>query len=81
MLKNNIDLICRAHQCVDAGYEFSFGHKLVTVFSAPNYCDNANSGAVMKVDKDLSCSFVILKPIAYIPRNKKSKANLYEHIA
>lgn len=81
MSKNNIDLICRAHQCVDSGYEFSFGHKLVTVFSAPNYCDNANSGAVMKVDKDLSCSFVILKPIAYIPRNKKGKANLYEHIA
>ncbi len=80
MIKNNIDLICRAHQCVDGGYEFSFGHKLVTVFSAPNYCDYANSGAVMKVDKDLSCSFVILRPVAYIPRNKQKKAELNTHI-
>jgi len=65
-------------QCVDNGYEFSFGHKLVTVFSAPNYCDYANSAAVMKVEADLSCSFIILKPVAYLPRKKK--ATLTEHI-
>jgi serine/threonine-protein phosphatase PP1 catalytic subunit len=78
MTKNNIQLICRAHQCVDNGYEFSFGHKLVTVFSAPNYCDYANSAAVMKVEADLACSFIILKPVAYLPRKKK--ATLTEHI-
>ena len=80
MANNNIDLVCRAHQCVDAGYEFSFGKKLVTVFSAPNYCgDYGNSAAVMKVDKDLTCSFVILRPVAYIPKNNK-KASLMTHI-
>jgi serine/threonine-protein phosphatase PP1 catalytic subunit len=80
MANNNIDLVCRAHQCVDAGYEFSFGKKLVTIFSAPNYCgDYGNSAAVMKVDKDLTCSFVILRPVAYIPKNNK-KASLMNHI-
>lgn len=77
MVKNNLDLICRAHQVVD-GYEFSFGHKLVTVFSAPNYCgEYGNSGAVMKVDKDLTCSFVILRPVSYFPKQKKADINVH----
>ena len=36
--KFDIDLICRAHQVVEEGYEFHWKRKLVTVFSAPNYC-------------------------------------------
>jgi serine/threonine-protein phosphatase PP1 catalytic subunit len=33
----DIDLICRAHQVVEDGYEFFHKRKVVTVFSAPNY--------------------------------------------
>ena len=36
--KNDLDLVCRAHQVVEEGYEFFADKKLVTVFSAPNYC-------------------------------------------
>ncbi|KAF7133275.1 hypothetical protein RHSIM_Rhsim09G0172700 [Rhododendron simsii] len=37
--------------------------KLVTVFSAPNYCGEFdNAGALMSVDENLMCSFQILKP-------------------
>jgi serine/threonine-protein phosphatase PP1 catalytic subunit len=75
---NKLDLVCRAHQVCDSGYEFSFGNKLVTVFSAPNYCgEYGNSAAVMKVDKDLTCSFMILRPVAYIPRTKKADLNIH----
>ena len=60
---NNLQLICRAHQLVSDGYKFSHNNKLITVFSAPNYCGNCgNDGAVMKINEDLVCSFIIIKP-------------------
>lgn len=59
----DLDLICRAHQVVEEGYEFFADRRLVTVFSAPNYCGEFdNAGAIMNVDDDLTCSFQILKP-------------------
>jgi serine/threonine-protein phosphatase PP1 catalytic subunit len=61
--KHDLDLICRAHQVVEDGYEFFSKRQLVTVFSAPNYCGEFdNSGAMMTVDDSLMCSFQILKP-------------------
>ena len=61
--KLDIDLICRAHQVVQYGYEFFANRKLVTVFSAPNYCGQFdNAGAMMSVDENLMCGFKILKP-------------------
>jgi len=61
--KHNLDLICRAHQVVEDGYEFFAGRKLVTLFSAPNYCGEFdNAGAMMTVDETLMCSFQMLIP-------------------
>jgi len=67
--KMNIDLIVRAHQVVDEGHQFFNGQKLVTVFSAPNYCGQVgNQASVMKIKSNLECSFITLKPV-----NKKKK--------
>jgi serine/threonine-protein phosphatase PP1 catalytic subunit len=61
--KFNFDLIIRGHMVVEDGYEFFAKKKLVTVFSAPNYCGEFNNwGAVMSVDNGLLCSFELLKP-------------------
>ncbi|XP_009077008.1 PREDICTED: serine/threonine-protein phosphatase PP1-alpha catalytic subunit, partial [Acanthisitta chloris] len=61
--KHDLDLICRAHQVVEDGYEFFAKRQLVTLFSAPNYCGEFdNAGAMMSVDETLMCSFQILKP-------------------
>ncbi|KAL4455459.1 hypothetical protein ABPG74_012611 [Tetrahymena malaccensis] len=61
--KHELDLICRAHQVVEDGYEFFAKRQLVTLFSAPNYCGEFdNAGAMMTVDETLMCSFQILKP-------------------
>eukprot|EP01121_Diplochlamys_sp_Union-15-3_P013358 TRINITY_DN4138_c0_g1_i1.p1 TRINITY_DN4138_c0_g1~~TRINITY_DN4138_c0_g1_i1.p1 ORF type:complete len:305 (-),score=40.24 TRINITY_DN4138_c0_g1_i1:62-976(-) len=58
----DLDLICRAHQVVEDGYEFFGNRQLVTIFSAPNYCGEFdNAGAMMSVDDTLMCSFQILK--------------------
>ena len=59
----DLDMICRGHQVVEDGYEFFGGRKLVTVFSAPNYCDEFdNSAGILIVNADLECSFKILEP-------------------
>merc|ERR1712188_56634 len=61
--KHDLDLVCRAHQVVEDGYELFAKRQLVTLFSAPNYCGEFdNAGGMMSVDETLMCSFQILKP-------------------
>ena len=72
---NDMDLICRAHQVVEDGYEFFGKRQLVTLFSAPNYCGEFdNSGALMTIDESLMCSFQILKPSDKITNNFKNQS-------
>lgn len=63
--KHDLDLIVRAHQVVEDGYEFFGGpsRPLITVFSAPNYCDQfQNSSAVICISEDLLITIMKLKP-------------------
>lgn len=56
LARNDFDLICRSHQVVEEGYEFAFERRLITIFSAPNYCSEfLNLAAVLKVGPDLLC--------------------------
>lgn len=58
--RHDLDLICRAHQVVEDGYEFFAKRQLVTLFSAPNYCGEFdNAGGMMSVDETLMCSFQV----------------------
>ena len=44
------------------GYQFFADRKLVTIFSAPNYCGLFdNDAAIMEIDSSLCCKFRIFK--------------------
>ncbi|KAI4308063.1 hypothetical protein L6164_031179 [Bauhinia variegata] len=72
---NNLDLVVRSHEVKDEGYEIEHDGKLITVFSAPNYCDQmGNKGAFIQFEApDLKPNIVTfaavphpdVKPMAY----------------
>jgi len=65
LAKEDLDLVVRAHQVVEDGYEFFAGRQLVTIFSAPNYCGEFdNAAAVLNINSELTCTFQVLKPAA-----------------
>ncbi|KAK1268208.1 Serine/threonine-protein phosphatase PP-X isozyme 2 [Acorus gramineus] len=59
---NNIDYICRAHQLVMEGYKWMFDKKIVTVWSAPNYCYRCgNVASILEVDENLNRQFCVFE--------------------
>jgi len=46
---NDLEMVVRSHEVKQEGYEVDHDGKLVTVFSAPNYCDQmGNKGALIR---------------------------------
>ncbi|XP_065217059.1 uncharacterized protein LOC135843197 isoform X2 [Planococcus citri] len=65
---NNFQLIVRAHQLISSGYQIFAGGKLISIFSAPNYCSNhMNEGALLHIDANLKCSIIRLKYDFVVP--------------
>jgi len=55
---NNLSLIVRSHEVKDDGYVVEHNGKCITVFSAPNYCDQmGNLGAFIRFKSDLQPTF------------------------
>ena len=72
--ENDLDLICRAHQVVEEGFQFFANMKLITVFTAPNYMEEFdNNGGILEVNEDMICSLHILKPDKSNISNKRWK--------
>mmetsp|Transcript_11030 Transcript_11030/g.19937 ORF Transcript_11030/g.19937 Transcript_11030/m.19937 type:complete len:546 (-) Transcript_11030:1220-2857(-) len=73
---NSLDLIVRSHEMKDEGYEVEADGKLITIFSAPNYCDQmGNKGAFIRFKSDMVPKFIQfsasphpeMRPMAYAP--------------
>ena len=55
---NNLSLVVRSHEVKEEGYVEEHGGKCITVFSAPNYCDQqGNKGAYIRFGADLKPKF------------------------
>ncbi|AFZ81481.1 Ser/Thr protein phosphatase family member protein [Theileria equi strain WA] len=55
LMQNNLQLIIRAHECVMDGFERFAGGRLITLFSATNYCNHhKNAGALLFIRRDLT---------------------------
>eukprot|EP00916_Digyalum_oweni_P015380 GHVL01025168.1.p1 GENE.GHVL01025168.1~~GHVL01025168.1.p1 ORF type:complete len:316 (+),score=40.22 GHVL01025168.1:50-997(+) len=60
---NGLKLIARAHQLVMEGYSWAQDCKVVTIFSAPNYCYRCgNQAAIMEIDEHLKYKFLQFDP-------------------
>jgi serine/threonine-protein phosphatase 5 len=47
--ENNLKLLVRSHEVKMEGYEVEPGNQVITIFSAPNYCDQmGNKGAIIR---------------------------------
>jgi serine/threonine-protein phosphatase 6 catalytic subunit len=68
---NGVDLIVRAHQLVQEGYIYWFDNKLVTVWSAPNYCYRMNNKAsILSLDERGDREFIVFDTV---PESSNSK--------
>ncbi|XP_075223085.1 protein phosphatase D3 isoform X2 [Lycorma delicatula] len=73
--ENNLDYIVRSHEVKNDGYEVAHDGMCITVFSAPNYCDQmGNKGAFITLNgKNMKPNFTTyeevphpdVKPMAY----------------
>lgn len=56
---NGLDIVVRSHEMKDEGYEVAADGRLITIFSAPNYCDQmGNKGAFIRFDHKMEPKFV-----------------------
>eukprot|EP01102_Stenamoeba_stenopodia_P010317 TRINITY_DN3098_c0_g1_i1.p1 TRINITY_DN3098_c0_g1~~TRINITY_DN3098_c0_g1_i1.p1 ORF type:complete len:189 (-),score=32.52 TRINITY_DN3098_c0_g1_i1:32-598(-) len=51
LAENSLELLIRSHEVRDEGYQIDHGGKCITIFSAPNYCDQMqNKGAFLRLN-------------------------------
>ncbi|KAK4492206.1 hypothetical protein RD792_003005, partial [Penstemon davidsonii] len=60
---NGLKLIARAHQLVMEGFNWAHDQKVVTIFSAPNYCYRCgNMASILEVDDCNGHTFIQFEP-------------------
>jgi len=74
---NNLKLVIRSHEMKEEGYEVEHGGNLVTIFSAPNYCDQmGNKGAFIRLDgKTMTPKYTSFTAVDHPPVRPMQYAN------
>ncbi|CAE8684860.1 unnamed protein product [Polarella glacialis] len=81
---NGLSLLIRSHEVKDQGFEWQHGNRVLTVFSAPLYCDSCdNDGAVIRLHAEgegplrpeVRVFKSALKPEFYVPAMVYSPMN------
>lgn len=74
---NDLKLVVRSHEMKEEGYEVDHSGKLITVFSAPNYCDQmGNKGAFIRFDAEtVTPKFTSFKAVPHPPVRPMQYAN------
>jgi protein phosphatase len=66
---NCLNLMVRGHECVADGYQWHFDEKLLTVFSASNYCGTSgNKAAVLVIGGGRSLELKTFDPLPRLTR-------------
>mmetsp|Transcript_79248 Transcript_79248/g.155006 ORF Transcript_79248/g.155006 Transcript_79248/m.155006 type:complete len:657 (+) Transcript_79248:101-2071(+) len=66
--ENGLQLLVRSHEVKPTGYEIAHDGRCITVFSAPNYCDQmGNQGAFITFEKDMVPKFTSFDCVAHPP--------------
>jgi|TARA_B110000977_G_scaffold64920_1_gene88397 serine/threonine-protein phosphatase 5 len=65
---NDLQLVVRSHEVKDEGFEVDHDGNLITVFSAPNYCDQmGNKGAFITFHNDCVPHFTSFEAVPHPP--------------
>ena len=73
---NGLEMMVRSHEVKDEGFLVEHDDRLVTVFSAPNYCDQmGNKGALAKFDTDCKPTYVQFSAVPHPPIRPMAYAN------
>uniref|UniRef100_A0A914HQJ4 Serine/threonine-protein phosphatase n=1 Tax=Globodera rostochiensis TaxID=31243 RepID=A0A914HQJ4_GLORO len=78
--ENGIEMIARAHQLVMEGYKWHFEEKVLTVWSAPNYCYRCgNVAAILELDDAMKKEFMVFEAAPQTSRAMHMKGPLPEY--
>jgi len=74
---NDLKLVIRSHEMKEQGYAVEHGGKCITVFSAPNYCDQmGNKGAFIRLDgATMTPKFTMFSAVPHPPVKAMEYAN------
>ena len=71
--RNGFSYLIRGHQCVPNGCESAISHKVMTVFSASNYCGvEQNKCGILMLLQDETYETATFPPYKFITRNEAS---------